>query len=173
MSDFCQHWLSKCCVPCMARNRCTNDCYHVLSITVNNLQWNMHSIRCQQCPCLSKHQMVVFATHEMNNITLCDHMICFTGFLPGELTHCPLGDLDAILKMQFSTLFDWLVSSDLLMTVHPDECNGTSRMVSQHWFRLWLGAVRQQAITLANVHLVPCRRMASSGHTELIHHSNR
>ena len=40
-------------------------------------------------------------------------------------------------------------------------------MISQHWFRLWLGAVRQQAITWANVDLVPCRHMASPGHNEL------
>ena len=38
-------------------------------------------------------------------------------------------------------------------------------MISQHWFRQWLGAVRQQAITLANVDL--CRHVASVGHNEL------
>ena len=40
-------------------------------------------------------------------------------------------------------------------------------MISQHWFRLLLGALRQQAIIWANVDLVPCRRMASPGHNEL------
>ena len=55
--------------------------------------------------------------------------------LPYTLTHWPLGDLDAILRLQFSILFYWLVSSDFLMIIHPDECHGTSRMVSQHWFR--------------------------------------
>ena len=29
----------------------------------------------------------------------------------------------------------WLVPSDLLMTMHPDECHGTSQMISHHWFR--------------------------------------
>ena len=38
---------------------------------------------------------------------------------------------------------------------------------NQHWFRLWLGAVRQQAITWASVDLDLCRHMASLGHNEL------
>ena len=42
------------------------------------------------------------------------------------LTHWPLGDLDAILKLQFSILFCWLVSSDLLMIMHLYGCHGTS-----------------------------------------------
>ena len=40
-------------------------------------------------------------------------------------------------------------------------------MISQHWFRQWLGAVRQQAITWANVDPDLCRQMASLGHNEL------
>ena len=40
----------------------------------------------------------------------------------------------------------------------------TSLMVSQHWFRWWIGAVRQQAITWANVDPDFCRHMASLGH---------
>ena len=52
------------------------------------------------------------------------------------LTHWRQGHLDAILKLQFSFLFYWLVSSDLLMIMHPDECHGTSRMISQHWFQV-------------------------------------
>ena len=42
-------------------------------------------------------------------------------------------------------------------------------MVSQHWFRYWLGGVSQQAIAWANVDQVPCRHMASPGHNELTH----
>ena len=78
-----------------------------------------------------------------------------------------LGDLDGILKMEFSILFYWLVSSDLLMIMPSDECQRTLLMIRQHWFRLWLGAVRQQAITWANVDSVPCHLMASLGHNEL------
>ena len=40
-------------------------------------------------------------------------------------------------------------------------------MISQHWFRKWLGAVRQQAITWANVDPDLCRHTASPGHNEL------
>ena len=43
-------------------------------------------------------------------------------------------------------------------------------MISQHWFRWWLGAVRQQAIIWANVDPDLCRHMASLGHNELIPH---
>ena len=48
-----------------------------------------------------------------------------------------------------------------------DECHRTLLMISQHWFREWLGAVRQQAITWASVDSVLCHFMASLGHNEL------
>ena len=51
------------------------------------------------------------------------------------LTHWPLGDLNAILKMEFSILFFWLVSWDFLMIMPSDECHRISLMISQHWFR--------------------------------------
>ena len=50
----------------------------------------------------------------------------------------------------------------------PNECHWTSVINSQHWFRLWLGAVRQQAITWTNVDSDPCRYMASLGPNVLI-----
>ena len=40
-------------------------------------------------------------------------------------------------------------------------------MISQHWFRQWLGAVRQQAITWANVDPELCHEMALLGFNEL------
>ena len=49
-----------------------------------------------------------------------------------------------------------------------DECNWILLMISQHWFRSWLGVVRQQAITWANVDSDLCRHMASLGPSELI-----
>ena len=87
-------------------------------------------------------------------------------YIKKSLTHWPLGDLDAILKLQFLILSYWLVSSHQLK-MPWDECQWTSAMINQHWFRKWLGAIRQQAITWSNVDLVPCRHMASSGHNEL------
>ena len=38
---------------------------------------------------------------------------------------------------------------------------------SLHWFRKWLGAIRQQAITWSNVVLDLCHHMASLAHNEL------
>ena len=40
-------------------------------------------------------------------------------------------------------------------------------MISQHWFTQWLGAVRQQAITWANVDPDLCHQMASLGLNQL------
>ena len=40
-------------------------------------------------------------------------------------------------------------------------------IISQHWFRWWLGAVRQRAITWVNVDPDLCRHMASLGPNEL------
>ena len=39
--------------------------------------------------------------------------------------------------------------------------------ISEHWFRSWLGAVRQQDTTCTNVDLDPCRHLVSLGHNEL------
>ena len=58
------------------------------------------------------------------------------------LTHWPLWDLGSILKTQFSILFYWLASSGPHMNAKR-----SLLMVSQHWFRQCLGAVRQQAIS--------------------------
>ena len=45
-------------------------------------------------------------------------------------------------------------------------------MISQHMVRLWLSAVRQQAITWNKVDPDLCRHMASLGHNELSAHCN-
>ena len=44
-------------------------------------------------------------------------------------------------------------------------------MISQHWFRWWIGAVRHRAITWANVDPDLCHQMASLGLNELRHKS--
>ena len=82
------------------------------------------------------------------------------------LNHWLLGDLDATLKILFSSLLYWLVPSELLLIKSSDEWYRNLLMISQHWFRYWLGAVRQQAITWANVDPDLCRRMASLGHNK-------
>ena len=56
----------------------------------------------------------------------------------------------------------------LLMKLFSGECHRIPLMISQHWFRWWLGAIRHQAITWANVDPVLYHHMASFGHSELI-----
>ena len=55
-----------------------------------------------------------------------------------------------------------------LVNLPLDEYHLTLLMTSQHWFRWWLGAVRQQAITWASGDPDLCRHMASLGPNELI-----
>ena len=47
------------------------------------------------------------------------------------------------------------------------ECHKTPLMTSQHWFRYWLRAVRQQAITRSNVDPDICHHMVSLDHNGL------
>ena len=54
-----------------------------------------------------------------------------------------------------------------LVKLPSGDCLWGSLMMSQHWFRLWFGAVRQQTITWANVDTDLCRHMASLGPNEL------
>ena len=49
------------------------------------------------------------------------------------LTHWSMGELDVIAKMQFSVLFYWLASSDL-MILSSHEYTNTTPMISQQWF---------------------------------------
>ena len=53
------------------------------------------------------------------------------------------------------------------MKLASDECHNTSLMICLHWFRWWLGAVRQQAITWAYVDPNICHYLVSLGHNEL------
>ena len=48
------------------------------------------------------------------------------------------------------------------------QCHRMPLMISQHCVRYWLGAVRQQADTWANVDLDLCCHRASLGHNELV-----
>ena len=55
-----------------------------------------------------------------------------------------------------------------IMKLLTGECHWTLLMISENWFRLWLGAVRQQAIYLANVDPDLCHHMLILDHNELI-----
>ena len=48
-----------------------------------------------------------------------------------------------------------------------DECHETPMMISQYWFRKWLDAIRQQAITWANVVPDLCCLIVSLDHNKL------
>ena len=75
--------------------------------------------------------------------------------------HWPLGDLNEI--KSFHELMNWVCPAKWL----PGECHRSQLMIHQHRFREWLGAVRQQAFTWANVDPDLGHHMASLGHNEL------
>ena len=54
---------------------------------------------------------------------------------PGPWRQYPSSPEGWGVKMLFSILFYWLVSSDLLMIMPSDECHCTYLKISQHWFR--------------------------------------
>ena len=46
-----------------------------------------------------------------------------------------------------------------------NEDHWTLPMISQHWFRQWVDAIRQEAVTGATVDPSLCHHMASLGHS--------
>ena len=50
------------------------------------------------------------------------------------------------------------------MKLSSSECHKILSIRSQHWFRYWLGAIRHQAITWANVDPDLCHHMVVLGH---------
>ena len=95
---------------------------------------------------------------------------CMLGYhdITAILTHCPRGDLNGILNDHFSSWFQ-LLMAELFFFVKLASYQGqwTLLIISQHWFRYWLGAVRQQAITWDNVDEGLCRHIVSLGHNGL------
>ena len=80
-----------------------------------------------------------------------------------DFNHWPLGDF---FDKRFSSYFQWLMVKSF-MTLPSEECHWTRLIISQHWFRLWLGSVGHRAIARANVGPDLCRHMASLGHNRL------
>ena len=76
-----------------------------------------------------------------------------------------MGDLNTIFEIQFSMLVLWVVRSSY---DDKGDYHGTFLMISQHSFKYWLSAVRQQAITRANVDPVECRHLGSPSHNASI-----
>ena len=90
-------------------------------------------------------------------------MILLNNVAKEVLTHWPLGVLNESFDKQFSSYFHWLMADVSLMKFPSDECQLTPLMISQHWFRQWLDAVRHQAIAWANIDPDLCNHMASQG----------
>ena len=59
------------------------------------------------------------------------------------------------------------VASALDVKLFPSEYHGPSLMRSEHWFKFWLGGVRQQANTWENTDLILCKHMVSLSHNVL------
>ena len=83
-----------------------------------------------------------------------------------RLVHQPLGNDIIILKVYFPNACDRLSSRAPHVKILSGECHSTPLMISQHWFRWWLGAIKQQSVTWANVDLGLCHHMPSLGHNE-------
>ena len=81
---------------------------------------------------------------------------------PGELTHCPLGGVAMISNVEISNTTWGLISWVFKQTL--EWMSRISWMVSQHWFRYCLSAIRQQVITWASVDQDLWRHIASLGH---------
>ena len=81
------------------------------------------------------------------------------------------------IKEEFSRSLYGIVAWALYEMLLADECCGTSLMRSQHLARWWLGDVRKQTTTRANVKPDLCHHKASLSHTELsiiiTHHPKR
>ena len=76
---------------------------------------------------------------------------------PQYVNSCPWG-CGSKFKMQFSNPFYRLRSPTL-----QSESHRTPKMISQHRFRWWVDAIRQQSFTWANVDSHLCHHMASLG----------
>ena len=69
-----------------------------------------------------------------------------------------------------SIIFKLIIHSSSLGTVKllSGERHRNSLVGSRHWFRYWLGVIRHQAITWANVDPNLCRHIPSLGHNEWV-----
>ena len=67
----------------------------------------------------------------------------------GNLTHWCLDDMTVIFCVVFKYILLMSISA-IFFKITADECHKTSLMRSQSWFREWLVAIRQQAITWTN-----------------------
>ena len=67
----------------------------------------------------------------------------------------------------FTYAFSWKKSFAFCFKFYWNLSQKVQLTISQHWFRLWLERIRQQAITWNNDDPVPCRLFVSPGISEL------
>ena len=82
---------------------------------------------------------------------------------PNSLTHWLRGFVAVLFPHSLYRIIAWTLTVKFLLS----KCRRTSLIRSQHWFMLWLGAVRQQATIWANIGPDLCRHVASLGHNVL------
>ena len=68
------------------------------------------------------------------------------------------------LNVVLMVIYTSVLSANLYL--QTNEWHSTLLLISQHWFRYWLAAVRKQAITWNNIDPIPWWHMASLGHNE-------
>ena len=66
-----------------------------------------------------------------------------------QLINCPIRYMAVIADVWFCDPVQWMILSISCSKRPSDEHHRTSLTISQHWFRWWLDAIRQQAINWA------------------------
>ena len=80
-----------------------------------------------------------------------------------------LKQINSLAPARCSRNFKSIIFKLLTVKLLSGECHRKLLTRSQYWFRQWLGAVRQQTITWANVDPVLYCYMVSPGHNGLTH----
>ena len=134
---------------------------------LNNHQTKQYTVKWYQIHFYSSSNSMM--PRIQNSIKQVDNKFSVTMFGNIMLSHRPQVDLVAILKAQLSNslwkIVAWALA--IYMQLLSCECHRISLMISLCWLRYWLGGIRQQVITWANVDPTSCCHMASLGHTEL------
>ena len=91
---------------------------------------------------LQKFSSLRLNMSELSDVSTCQSMwlmwskgdVIANNSISSLLTHCPLGDVELILKVWFSKSLYRIVAW-VLVKLLLAECHKTSLMISQHWFR--------------------------------------
>ena len=107
-------------------------------------------------------QNMLWDVHSYCNVT---YDMESDGDLSPDLAHWSLKDVGKI-KLKYSNSLYRRVTWSLSTKLFSCKYQKNSLMSSQHRFRQWLAAVKQQAITLTDVNPNLCHHIASLGHNE-------